>query len=226
MVMALTDGRALTASTLSAEAGIARSTTSEHLGHLVDSGFVRMEPHGRHRYYRLAGPHVAGLVESLARLAPPLEVRSLREGTKAHALRVARTCYDHLAGRLGVSLMRAFLSEKILEGGDGEFRAAHSERDRPSAPGWDVAYVLTDHGRERMDVFGLDLSTAGRRPLVRYCVDWSEQRHHLGGALGAALLERMEALRWLRRAHGSRALVVTDAGRDGLASTFGLFQDD
>jgi len=226
MLLALFDGRALPASRLAAEAGVAASTSSTHLSRLVDAGMLVVEPHGRHRYYRLAGPHVAELLEAVSRLAPPMTVQSLREGTKAAALRRARTCYDHLAGRLGVGLMDAFLKDGVLEGGDGSFDPGHSERDRLSAPGWDVAYVLTGSGRARLEDIGVDCSAAGRRPFVRYCVDWSEQRHHVAGVLGSRLLSRFEALRWVERRPGSRAVDVTAAGADGLQQAVGLDAND
>src|SRR4051812_17871883 len=119
MLLALGDGRALAASVLAAEAGVARSTASAHLGRLVDAGLLAVTVQGRHRYYRLAGAEVAELIEALARVAPPAPVRSLREGTRAHALRAARSCYDHLAGRLGVAVMRALIDDGAIAGGDG-----------------------------------------------------------------------------------------------------------
>ena len=222
MLMALDDGRALPASRLAAEAGIAPSTTSTHLGRLVDAGMLVVEPHGRHRYYRLAGPHVGDLLESIARVAPPMTVQSLREGTKAEALRRGRTCYDHLAGRLGVALMDALLVQGFLEGGDGTFDADRSTRDRLSAPGWDVAYVLSDKGRTRLESLGVDCSGAGRRLLIRYCVDWSEQRHHLAGALGARLLNWFEDQGWIKRRSGSRALTITVAGARDIGPSLGV----
>jgi DNA-binding transcriptional ArsR family regulator len=220
MLLALGDGRALAASTLAAEAGVAPSTASRHLSLLLDAGLVSVEPHGRHRYYRLAGPEVGELIEALARLAPAAEVRSLREGTRAHALRAARTCYDHLAGRLGTDLMAALLADGLLAGGDGLFRPGGE--DRLSAPGCDVDYRLTGRGRRWLAAFGVEVTASGSRPLVRYCLDWSEQRHHLAGALGSALLTRFFDLRWLERAPTGRSLRVTGAGRSGLAETFGL----
>jgi DNA-binding transcriptional ArsR family regulator len=222
MLMALDDGRALPATRLAAEAGIAPSTTSTHLGRLLDAGMVVVEPHGRHRYYRLAGPHVGELLESIARVAPPMTVQSLREGTKAEALRRARTCYDHLAGRLGVALMDALLVQGLIEGGDGTFDADRAIRDRLSAPGWDVAYILSDKGRTRLEALGVDCSGAGRRPLIRYCVDWSEQRHHLAGALGARLLGWFEDQGWITRRSGSRALTITDAGAQAMGPKLGI----
>lgn len=224
ILMALGDGRALPASVLSDEAGIAPSTASSHLNKLLDGGLLRVEPHGRHRYFRLACPEVGELMEALARLAPAAPVRSLRQGTKANAVRHARTCYDHLAGRLGTGLMQAMLDGGLLAGGDGRFDPATAREDRLSSPGFDLDYRLTADGVREFDAFGIDLDSlrSRRRPLIRYCVDWSEQRHHLAGALGAALLERMLDLRWLRRAKRSRAVHVTEEGRRGLQDRFGL----
>jgi DNA-binding transcriptional ArsR family regulator len=243
MLLALADGRALPAGRLAAEAGIAASTCSSHLSRLVAAGMLVVEPHGRHRYYRLAGPHVASLLEAIARLAPPMPVRSLRDGTQAAALRRARTCYDHLAGRFGVAVMDALLGSGVLESSvleskgvlessgaldarDGGFLPRRPGRDRPGAPGWDVSYVLTDSGRARLQDIGIDCSAAGRRPFVRYCVDWSEQRHHLAGALGSHVLIRLDDLRWIERRPGSRALTVTEAGGQGLRRAFGLDVSD
>jgi DNA-binding transcriptional ArsR family regulator len=224
ILMALGDGRALPASVLSDEAGIAPSTASGHLSKLLDGGLLAVEPHGRHRYFRLAGPEVGELLEALARLSPPAPVRSLRQGTKANAVRYARTCYDHLAGMVGTSLMQAMLDRGLLAGGDGQFDPATAREDRLSSPGFDLDYRLTARGVRELDAFGIDLESlrSRRRPLIRYCVDWSEQRHHLAGGLGAALAERMLALGWIRRARRSRAVHVTDEGYRGLRETFGL----
>jgi DNA-binding transcriptional ArsR family regulator len=226
MLLALGDGRALPASRLAAEAGIAASTSSGHLSRLVGAGMLAVEPHGRHRYYRLAGPHIAELLEAMMQFAPPLTVRSLREGTNAEALRRARTCYDHLAGRFGVAVMSALLGTGALAGGDGTFDPDDSDRDRLSSPGWDVAYELTGPGRTLLADLGVDCSPGGRRPFVRYCVDWSEQRHHLAGALGARLLHRFEDLDWVRRRAGSRAINVTATGARGLRGSLGLDVSD
>jgi hypothetical protein len=208
---------------LADEAGVATSTTSAHLGKLLDGGLLEVEQHGRHRYYRVSKPEVAELLEALARLAPAQPVRSLRQGTKAQALRFARTCYDHLAGVLGTQLMAALLERGWLAGGDGVFDPARAEQDRLSAPGFDFDYRLTERGVEEFTAFGVDFDALPRRrALVRYCVDWSEQRHHLAGALGAAVADRMLDLGWVSRAQRSRALLLSDDGREGLASTFGV----
>lgn len=224
VLMALSDGRALPASVLAAEAGVAASTASEHLAKLLAGGMLSVETHGRHRYYRLAGPHVARLLEMLAEHAPPEEVRSLRQATRAHALRRARYCYDHLGGRLGVALMSALLERGVLAGGDGRFHARHARDDRLSAPGRDVDYHLTDVGVQSLSEFGIDFDRLSRtrRPLVRYCLDWSEQRHHLAGALGAALAERLLELRWIGRADHPRTVHLTDAGARGLKAAFDI----
>jgi DNA-binding transcriptional ArsR family regulator len=223
ILLALGDNRALAASVLADEAGVAASTASSHLKKLVAGGFLSMEKHGRHRYYRLAGPHVGQLLEALARVAPPAPVKSLKDGTRAQAVRFARTCYDHLAGKLGTELMAAMLERRWLEGGDGSFDPARAEHDRLSAPGWDVDYELTERGVSELADFGIHLDKLPtRRRLVRYCIDWSEQRHHLAGALGAAIADRTFELGWAKRAKNTRAVHITDEGRDGLRETFGV----
>src|SRR4051812_11250826 len=150
MLLALGDGRALAASVLASEAGVAASTASGHLARLVDAGLLAVTAQGRHRYYRLAGPEVGRLIETLAGIAPAAPVRSLREGTRAHALRAARTCYDHIAGRLGLELMQALIAGGAVAGGDGRHRVDADGGDRLSAPGHDVDYRLTPAGGDRL----------------------------------------------------------------------------
>jgi DNA-binding transcriptional ArsR family regulator len=223
ILLALGDGRALPASVLADEAGVAASTASAHLARLVKGGMLRVERHGRHRYFRLAGPEVGELIEALARISPPATVRSLKQGSKAHAVRFARTCYDHLAGVLGTQLMDAMLEQDLLSGGDGRFDPDAAHADRLAAFGSDHDYRLTAAGLRELKAFGIDFdSLPSRRPLIRYCVDWSEQRHHLAGSLGAAMATRMLDLGWVRRADRSRAVHVSDAGFDGLRDQFGL----
>jgi DNA-binding transcriptional ArsR family regulator len=219
MLLALGDGRALPASVLASEAGVAASTASAHLAQLLDAGLLAVTAQGRHRYYRLAGPQVAELIEVLARVAPTAPVRSLREGTRAQALREARTCYDHLAGRLGVALMQALIGAGAITGGDGRYRVDGNGADRLSAPGRDVDYRLTSAGAQRLARLGVEVPAVGSEgsPL-RYCVDWTEQAHHLSGPLGRALARRLLELGWLRRAERGRAVHVTDLGRHGLQS--------
>src|SRR6201994_3758034 len=148
ILLALGDGRALPATVLADEAGVAASTTSAHLSKLVKGGLLTVERHGRHRYFRLAGPEVADLLEALARLSPSAPVRSLRQGTDAQAVRHARTCYDHLAGMLGTKLMSSMLERELLIGGDGVFDPDSVHDDRLAAPGFDLDYTLTPRGVE------------------------------------------------------------------------------
>jgi len=224
ILLALGDGRALPASTLAAEAGVAANTASAHLARLVAGGLLRMEASGRHRYYRLAGPEVGRLIETLAALAPAAPVRSLRDSTRAAAIRRARTCYDHLAGRLGTDLLAALVGAGHVAGGTGRHDPAAARADRLSAPGRDVDYRLTASGRRLLH--GLDVPLPAARAdgtiRLRYCVDWTEQRHHLAGAVGRALAGRLVDLGWLRRAERSRAVHVTPLGRRELAATFAV----
>jgi DNA-binding transcriptional ArsR family regulator len=224
VLLALGDGRALAASVLADEAGVSSSTISGHLHKLLDADLLAVEPHGRYRYYRLASPRVARLLELLAQYAPPAPIHSLRQGTRAHAVRRARYCYDHLGGRLAVALMGALLDRGILAGDDGRFHPERAHEDRLSAPGRDIDYRLTAHGEAALERFGIDVEglRATRRPLIRYCLDWSEQRHHLAGALGAALATRLSELGWIERAPHHRAVLLTDTGTRGLAHAFGI----
>jgi DNA-binding transcriptional ArsR family regulator len=227
MLMALGDGRALAASVLADEAGVAASTASAHLAKLVEGGLLTAQSHGRHRYFALAGPEVGRLIETLAGLAPPVPVRSparSHPSTRAHAVRTARTCYDHLAGRLGAGVMAAMLERGLLAGGDGIFRPETARGDRLSSPGSDVEYRLTELGLRELSGFGIDFDALARRqrPLIRSCMDWSEQRHHLAGSLGAALAGRLLELGWVARAPRGRAVLLTPLGAAGLARTFGL----
>jgi DNA-binding transcriptional ArsR family regulator len=227
IVAALTDGRSLPASVIAQESGVAASTASEHLARLVAGGVLQVERSGRHRYYHLAGPEVAAAVEALAVIAPQPPVRSLRESTRAAALRRARTCYDHLAGQLGVAVTEGLLREGALvrtDGGAGTNRAA---TDRLAAPVRAHGYALGAAARPVLGRLGVDLPALldrprSARPLLRFCVDWSEQRHHLAGALGAAVLTAFEDAGWVHRRPGGRALLLTDAGADGLAATLGV----
>jgi DNA-binding transcriptional ArsR family regulator len=227
MLLALGDGRALPATTLAAEAGVAASTASSHLGQLVNGGLLTVTPNGRHRYYRLAGPHIGQLIETLAGLAPAQQVRSLRDGTRAQALRAGRTCYDHLAGRLGVDLFSALLDRGYVIGGDGRHHAAEATGDRFAAPGHDIDYRLTPAGRDHLAELGVGLPAPGPDGMnqLRYCVDWTEQRHHLAGAVGRAVASRLLCDGWLTRTPAPRTVRLTDLGRARLARHFGVLRD-
>ncbi|MEA2149218.1 MAG: hypothetical protein QOD69_1048 [Solirubrobacteraceae bacterium] len=224
ILLALGDGRALPASVLAAEAGVAPSTASAHLARLLGAGLLTVRPQGRHRYYALAGPQVGELIEVLARLAPAAPVRSLREGTRAHALRQARTCYDHLAGRLGVAVFGALVQQGLVTGGSGRHDPAAAGDDRLSSPGRDIQYRLTPAGRGRLSALGLALPVpdAAGEIALRYCVDWTEQAHHLSGAVGRALAGRLFELGWLERLRRTRGLRLTDAGTRGLREHLAL----
>src|ERR1700752_2128681 len=145
VLLALDDGRALPASVLADEAGISRSTASSHLTKLTHAGLLSVETHGRHRYYRLAGPTWANYWNILCDWHPRARW-SLREGTSAARLRSARTCYDHFAGRLGVELMGSLIEQKLLTGGDGQYDLTRDRTDALSSPGHDVCYELTERG--------------------------------------------------------------------------------
>jgi len=208
MLAALQEGRALAAGELARTAGVAPSTASEHLAVLGDAGLVTALSSGRHRYYRLSGPDVADLVEAWFRLAPPAPPRSLRASKQARSLAFARTCYDHLAGRLGVAVHEAMLQR-----------------------GWLVAttdgYDVTAAGAVGLHELGVyvDAGRDDRRPLVRPCLDWTERRHHLAGSLPAQLCRTMLSDGWLRRAQVGRGLVLTDVGAARLHHVLGLDVD-
>lgn len=218
ILLALGDGRALPASRLAAEAGVTPATASSHLRKLTEGGLLSVESHGRYRYYRLAGAEVAELIETLERLSPTQPIRSLRDGTRARALRDARTCYDHVAGRLGVELMAAMIRAGHVTGGDGHHRP--SSGDPRAGFGHELEYALTPAGEAFLQRFGAVIPPRRRR--VRYCVDWTEQRHHLSGGVGRALRDRMLELAWIEPASSSRAVRVTPAGERGLREAFGL----
>ncbi|HEY2723297.1 MAG TPA: metalloregulator ArsR/SmtB family transcription factor [Pseudonocardiaceae bacterium] len=220
MLLALTDGRALPASVLAAEAGVSAPATSAHLRKLCAAGLLQVHAHGRFRYYRLAGDEVGHLIETIARLSPTQPIRSLREGTRAHAIRLARCCYNHIAGRLGVALTDALIDRGYLTGHDGSVDLAGLHGARVAgAISHDVIYTLTTSGRDALTRIGVGLPG---EDTVRCCVDWTEQRHHVAGPLGRSLLHALTANGWLRRAERSRALHVTDTGRQQLQARLDL----
>jgi DNA-binding transcriptional ArsR family regulator len=227
IISALADGRALPASVLAQESGVAASTASSHLARLVEGGVLRVERSGRHRYYQIAGPEIAAAVEALSLIAPQPPVSSLRESTRAAAMRRARTCYDHLAGRVGVALLEGLLDAGALGRGDGRNGTIRGAADRLAAPVAAHPYELGPRADQVFGMLGVDLGAlvdrpAAARPLLRFCVDWSEQRHHLAGALGAAVCSSAESAGWFVRRPGGRAVEVTDAGRQALRETLGV----
>jgi DNA-binding transcriptional ArsR family regulator len=224
MLTALMNGESLTASDLAWHAGVTPQTASGHLARMTEAELIKVTAQGRHRYYKLASPLVAQMLESIFLVAADQTMPRRRIPSYVDTvMRDARTCYDHLAGRLGTELMAALLRRDLLEGGTGRFDPARAKRDRLSAPGRDLDYRLTERGAEELRAFGVDVDELPRRRrLIRYCVDWTEQRHHLSGALGAALARRMLELGWVRRARAGRAVLVTEGGYAGLRDRFGV----
>jgi DNA-binding transcriptional ArsR family regulator len=194
ILTALLGGQALTATELANAADIAKQTASSHLAKLVEGKLVAVESQGRHRYFRLADDDVAQLLESLMGVAYRTGAVRLASSPRGPALRKARVCYDHLAGDLGV-----FAFERL-----DERRCFHHE----------AGLRLTPAGERFFEGLGIDLAAVrdSRRPECRTCLDWSERRHHLAGAAGAALLQRLYALRWARREPDSRVVRFSPAG--------------
>jgi DNA-binding transcriptional ArsR family regulator len=205
MLSELLGGGALTSTELAVRAAIAPSTASEHLAKLVTGGLLSVETQGRHRYYRLAGPEIARILEALGAYSQPIESGDTFEREVLQGLRFARTCYDHLAGHLGVSLRSALIERGVLIEDGAEHR-------------------VTPAGEEWLTAFGIDLHVVrgARRSFARRCFDWSERRPHLAGALGAALLSRLIEQNWIVRVPGERLIVVTDTGRLAFARDLGL----
>ncbi|HJS30748.1 MAG TPA: helix-turn-helix transcriptional regulator [Alphaproteobacteria bacterium] len=212
MLHALMDGRALTASELADVAGVTPQTASGHLARMIAAELLAVEKQGRHRYYRLASPAVARMMESIMLVAsrreptrPPRVV-----GSREAALRAARTCYDHLAGRLGVAL-----ADAMTESGHVELASDGG--------------LVTDAGIALFRRIGVDVDALaarrGRRVLCRPCLDWSERRPHLAGALGAALCEHCFARGWIRRIEGTRAVAITAKGAGAFREAFGVESD-
>lgn len=205
--MALADGRAHPASELATAAGLSRSAATSHLNQLADGGLIRVEQVGRFRLHSLAGPDVANMVEALAALAPTQSITSLSASTKSAALHEARTCYDHLAGRFGVALTDALRDDGAVIFDDPPVGSA--------AGGSPAAVTLGPNADAVFAALRIDLATAlipTRRTEIRLCLDWSERRFHLAGALGAAIADTCFQHQWVVRRTG-RALHLTDAGR-------------
>ncbi len=203
MLAALMSGKALTASELANEAGVTAQTASSHLAKLEAGGLVGAMKQGRHRYFRLADGDVAEMLEKMMGVAARAGHLRTRPGPSDPAIRKARVCYDHLAGEMGVALLDSLIQRRLISGAEDP--------------------KLTRRGTEFADSFGIDLDALSRerRPLCRRCLDWSMRRHHLAGALGAALLRRLYDLNWTRRVRGSRALQFTP---DGERSFWRLFR--
>jgi DNA-binding transcriptional ArsR family regulator len=196
--LALLDGRAWTIGELARHAGVAPPTATEHADRLVAGGLLVQHRQGRHRYLSLAGPDVAALIEAIASAgAPrPVPVTSMATAHRQRNLAYARTCYDHLAGTVGVALADGLAESGLVSRADG--------------------LALTGRGRDRLGALGVDLSPAGRRPLLRDCLDWTERRPHLAGVVGAAICRHAFSAGWIVRIGTGRAVKVTEAGTAAL----------
>ncbi|CAL9650006.1 hypothetical protein SUDANB1_06575 [Streptomyces sp. enrichment culture] len=204
-LLALLDGRAWTAGELARHAGVAASTLSEHLGRLVAGGLLTEERQGRHRYVRLADARIAQLVEDLASQVPSgtaVRPRNLRESSAGSAMARGRTCYDHLAGRLGIAVTDALTVRGLLE--------------------QETGFALTGAGLAWFASAGIGLQRRGRRPLARACLDWTERRPHLAGVAGAALCRHALDTGWCVRIGSERAVKVTAAGERALFDLLGV----
>jgi DNA-binding transcriptional ArsR family regulator len=205
IVAALMSGQAMTATELALAGGVAPSTASGHLAKLVEGKLLAIAVQGRHRYYRLASQRVAELLEAVMAVAIDGPARYRPRSCRDEALAAARTCYDHLAGRLGVALADGLAVRGFVVLGT-------------------EAGVMTPSGRRFLEDFGVDfrIVDARRRAACRACLDWSERRYHIGGAIGAALADRCFALGWIERRRDGRALIVTPAGTCGFRDIFGV----
>jgi DNA-binding transcriptional ArsR family regulator len=209
ILTALLDGRAMTATELAYAARVTPQTTSAHLGKLVEAGLITATPSGRHRYFRLSSPKVAQMLESIVAVAGDNRPRFRPMSRLATELRAARVCYDHLAGQLGVRIADAMVTRGYL--------VLEDDGGRITEPGMRYLWEL-----------GIDTRIAGkgRRYLCRACLDWTERRPHVGGAIGAALAERWLALGWITRAKNSRAVSVTPEGERGFRDSLGMNPGD
>ena len=194
MLAALAGGRALPAGELARRAGVHPATASVHLRRLTDGGLIKVRVQGRHRYHEIVNPEVATVLEAIAQIAPPAPVRSLSQHRAARALFEARTCYDHLAGRRGVQLRNRLLAAGAVR------RLDHRDHE------------LTDRGQQLLDELGIDLATlrASRRVFARSCIDWTDRRVHLAGALPAAITSVFLVSGWLTRGPGRSLHVASD----------------
>jgi DNA-binding transcriptional ArsR family regulator len=214
ILRALLPDRPLAAGELARLAGVSAATASFHLAKLFEGGLITVIRQGRHRYYRLAGHEVAAALEALGLISPGLPVRSLRQSREAAALAEARTCYDHLAGRAGVELLDGLLRRGLLEEKSGRTDRGDTSSHR---------FEVTGAGAKELGSFGLNLLQIrrSRRHFAGTCIDWTQRRRHLNGALAAAITSRMFELGWIERGQRRRSVRVTPVGIEGLASTFG-----
>lgn len=201
MLTAMMGGTALTASELALEAGVSLPTASSHLSKLMDGGLLTLASQGRHRYYGLASPQVAGMIEAIIGVAAAVGPQRVRPGPRDAAMRVARVCYDHLAGERAVAMLDHLVDRKVLLRDDREI--------------W-----LTPSAASHFSALGINVEAKARRPVCRACLDWSVRRSHLAGTLGAAILDKILSERWARREKDSRAVVFSPTGKQAFEKVF------
>ncbi len=204
VIDALMAGKPLAAGELARMAGVSAPTISQHLAELVDGGLLTVISAGRHRYYELASPQVATALEALSLICPDVPVRSLRQSMAEDSIRFARLCYDHVAGLVGVALLDQMLRTGWVISGPGK------------------DFEVTDTGDASLAELGVDVEgcRSARRHFARSCLDWSERRPHLAGAVGAGLTSALLAREWLRKARSGRGVAVTETGARGLREVF------
>ncbi|MDQ0217919.1 transcriptional regulator [Peribacillus cavernae] len=201
----LMNGQALPAGELAYIAQVSHPTVSSHLAKLVDGKLLISEQHGRHRYFRLASQEVAEVLEKIGTIAPPVQIRSLRQSVNSGQLRYARTCYDHLAGELGVKITDALLDRGIITLTKEE-------------------YLVTEQGKKWFSAFGINLEEAAntRRIFAKPCLDWSERRYHISGWLGEAIAVRFFEQGWINKESNNRAVHLTEKGKRALRDEFDI----
>lgn len=205
MLWSLLDGRAYTASELALVAATSATSASNHLTKLLEAGIVKVEVQGRHRYFSFSSPEVAYAVEALANLAKPVSDTHTKPENTSSGLQYCRTCYDHLAGFVGVQLADSLEQKGYVQKSDKLYLV--------TADGWDFFTKLSITPQD---------FTNNRRPLTRQCLDWSERKPHIAGQLGAVLLDRMLSQQWFKKVRFSREVIVTTKGQQQLYDLLGM----
>ncbi|MCK0192724.1 metalloregulator ArsR/SmtB family transcription factor [Arenibacter sp. F20364] len=207
MLWSLLDGKAYTATELAICANISKQSASNHLAKLLEAQLLAVEKQGRHRYYRLANPRVAQVIESMASLIPDSQIKSINTKPKSQNIVYARTCYDHLAGELGVKITSALIKNNILTQNDNK-------------------YIVTTYGLKWFSALNINIAELKlkKRSFAHKCLDWTERRHHLAGSLGAALLEYMICNDWIRKKNNTREVLITSLGIKELNDKLELFR--
>ncbi|PZR43405.1 ArsR/SmtB family transcription factor [Paraburkholderia fungorum] len=210
ILITLVDGSAMSAGALARAAGVTAQTASSHLAKLLDGGLLSVESKGRHRYYRLAGPHVSHVLESLATIGPVTPAWRHTPNRPAQALRFARCCYDHLAGQISIAVTQSMLTRGfIVEAGERQ-------------------YAVTAPGCEWLQQLGIDMNEPAFSQALehaRQCLDWTERQYHVAGPLGARLMDAFLAWGWISRSSSARSVSVTALGWEGLKQHFGISRD-